>query len=275
MKSNFVTIRAFGHSGIRAFGHSGIRAFGDKSALLAAWIAAAFLSFVPIEQSQAQLILTIQPYQGDTNNTTLWTFSGSSTADQLGGTILGAQSQSPIAYDNGGSDGALEPSAGDELFPASAPSRYSTAALYSLTVNPTNRPRITLGSETRTFSHLFLFNGTQGADAIGIRMPGTNSFSFNQGVASSWRGQGTLPYPISDFTIPTGTNFFYNGFDGPRWADDANSGIPANSTFRVFVYSSPAAFVPEPEQYAFVFALFALGFVIARRHRQKKRQASG
>ncbi len=145
---------------------------GDKSALLAAWIAAVtLLSLVPIEQSQAQLILTIHPLQDHTNNTTLWTFSGSSTADQVGGTILGAQSQSPVQYNNG-SDGALQPSAGDELFPASAPSRYSAAALYSLTVNPTNMPRITLGSETRTFSHLFMFNGTQGTDAIGIRCRG-------------------------------------------------------------------------------------------------------
>ena len=258
-------------SNLSKIGHraSGI---GSKSVLLAAWTAAA-LFLVPIESSQAQLILTINPYQGDTNNTTLWTFSGSSTADQLGGTIL-AQSQSPVAY-NSESDGALQPSAGDELFPASAPSRYSTAALYSLTVNPTNRPRITLGSETRTFSHLFLFNGTQGADAIGIRLPGTNSLSYANNVASSWRGQGTLPYPISDFTIPTGTNFFYNGFDGPRWADDASIGNPSQSTFRVFVSSRPGSFVPEPKEYALVFGLFALGFVIVRRHFQKKRPASG
>ena len=80
-----------------------------------------------------------------------------------------------------------------------------------------------------------------------------------------------IPSAISPF--PPGTNFFYNGFDGPRWADDANVGILANSTFRVFVYSSPEAFVPEPEQYALVFGLFALGFVIVRRHLQKKRQA--
>ena len=241
---------------------------------VAAWMAAALLSFVPIEQSQAQLILTIQPLQGDTNNTTLWTFSGSSTADQLGGTIL-AQSQSPVAYDNGGSDGVIQPTAGDQLFPSSAPSRYSTAALYSLTVNPTNRPRITLGSETRTFNHIFLQNGTQG-DAIGLRMPGTNSLSYNMHVASSWRGQGTLPYPIGDFTIPTGTNLFYNGFDGPRWADDATVGAPSDSSFRVFVFNRPGSFVPEPEEYALVFALFALGFVILRRRfQQKKQRANG
>ncbi len=269
MRPNFVKIHAS-----RITHHASRITHRRKCALVAAWMAAALLSFVPIEQSQAQLILTIQPLQGDTNNTTLWTFSGSSTADQVGGTIL-AQSQSPIAY-HSGSDGALQASAGDELFPASAPSRYSTAALYSLTVNPTNRPRITLGTETRTFSHLFLFNGTQGADAIGLRMPGTNSFSYMLNVASSWRGQGTLPYPIGDFTIPTGTNFFYNGFDGPRWADDANSGIPAQSTFRVFVSGRPGSFVPEPEQYALVFGLFALGFVFFhRRIMQKKRQASG
>jgi len=33
--------------------------------------ALALSSFVPAEQSQSQLILTINPYQGDTNNTTL------------------------------------------------------------------------------------------------------------------------------------------------------------------------------------------------------------
>ncbi len=33
-----------------------------------------------------------------------------------------------------------------------------------------------------------------------------------------------------------------------------------------------SAIIPEPEEYALVFGLFALGFVILRRHFQKKRQ---
>ena len=32
------------------------------------------------------------------------------------------------------------------------------------------------------------------------------------------------------------------------------------------------AMIPEPEEYALVFALFALGFVFFHRHRQKKQQ---
>ena len=75
------------------------------------------------------------------------------------------------------------------------------------------------------------------------------------------------------FHHPRRDKLFYNGFDGPRWADDAFIGDPSRSSLRVFVYSSPAAFVPEPEEYALIFGVFALGFVIARRHRQKRRQA--
>ena len=36
------------------------------------------------------------------------------------------------------------------------------------------------------------------------------------------------------------------------------------------VSSTPV--VPEPEEYALVFGLFALGFVVVRRYFQKKRQ---
>ena len=32
--------------------------------------------------------------------------------------------------------------------------------------------------------------------------------------------------------------------------------------------------IPEPEEYALVFGLFALGFVVVRRQLQKKRQAA-
>ncbi len=71
---------------------------GDKSALLAAWIAAVtLLSLVPIEQSQAQLILTIHPLQDHTNNTTLWIFSGSSTSHATSAQI---RNQASLNTDN-------------------------------------------------------------------------------------------------------------------------------------------------------------------------------
>ena len=72
---------------------------GNKSALVAAWITAAtLLSFVPLEQSQAQLILTINPLQGDTNNTTVWSFSGSSAASRSGSITTTQSSVSTETY---------------------------------------------------------------------------------------------------------------------------------------------------------------------------------
>lgn len=40
---------------------------------------------------------------------------------------------------------------------------------------------------------------------------------------------------------------------------------------RIVVHSQ---IIPEPEEYALVFGLVALGFVIVRRHWQKRHQAS-
>ena len=265
MKSNFVKIWASG-IGHRAsgIGHraSGI---GNKSALLAALLVSA-LSFVSLEQSQAQLILTINPLQGDTNNTTVWTFSGS-TIPEFPSSIA-TQSDNSNHF---GSQGNLRPfsSSGAQFLTATAPARYNTATNYSLTANTYSLPQITTSSGTRTISHIRLQNNAS-SDALGIRVSGTTSLSYTNGVAVSWSGQGTLPYPIGDFSLTADGEYFYGG---PPFVDGYVNGsvnIPTSFGLRVVVSSAPASLIiPEPEEYALVFALFALGFVIL--HRRMRR----
>ena len=268
----------FGHraSGI---GHraSGI---GNKFALVAAWMAAATLfSFVPIEQSQAQLILTINPLQGDTNNTTIWTFSGSTTPE-LSASIVPSSDNSNHSpseaslFPFAATSGYLSNPSATQFLTTNAPARYNTATNHALTANTYSQPQITTSSGTRTISHIRLQNNHP-TDTLGFRVAGTTSLSYTNGAAVSWIGQGTLPYPIADFSLTAANEYFYGA---PAFAAGyVNGGIGSPTSFdlRVVVSSAPASLiVPEPEEYALIFTLFALGFVIIRRHFQKKHQAS-
>ena len=46
---------------------------------------------------------------------------------------------------------------------------------------------------------------------MGIRVSGTNSLSYDAGDSVSWRGEGTMPYPIGDFSV-TATNQYQGVF---------------------------------------------------------------
>ena len=96
-------------------------------------------------------------------------------------------------------------------------------------------------------------------DTLGIRVAGSN-LSFTNGQTSSWTGAGLINKPIGDFFAGTFNNRVSNG---PDFAADATGSI------RLVVNSQ---IIPEPEEYALVFGLFALGFVVVRRYFQKKRQ---
>lgn len=69
--------------------------------------------------------------------------------------------------------------------------------------------------------------------------------------------------PIGDFSVGT-----YDNDDGSGVSPGFVS--LSSGSVRVVVNSQ---IISEPEEYPFVFALFVLGFVIARRHLQKERQA--
>ena len=96
-------------------------------------------------------------------------------------------------------------------------------------------------------------------DEIEIRVTPPN-LVYSANDASRWFGSGILDKPIGDFF--TGT---FNRNLGARFA--------ANSTGSIRVVVNDHI-IPELEEYALIFDLFALGFVLFRRHWQKKRQSA-
>ena len=247
---------------------------------LAALAAAYLLPFLPLEQSQAQLILSVYPSQDETNQT-LWIFSGSSSSRSASAQIRNSSASNfdnqdswQVNDNNGNIFDANKPS--DQVLQlsslfsssnakdiASVNARIPGGGKTDITfaASATNTPTITVGSGNGTISHLFLDEDASGIahyDDVGIRSSG----GFNYGTgASSWVGAGIINKPIGDFFAGT----FNNRADSPFFAANSQGSI------RITINS---AFIPEPEEYALVFGLFALGFVILRRHWQKKRQAA-
>ena len=98
-----------------------------------------------------------------------------------------------------------------------------------------------------------------------------STLNYNRNDAVSWTGAGILTnVPISVFSTrypyirTRKVNFagiFYSGFAG-------NSAQVADG-LRFRVHTS---IITEPEEYALVFGLFALGFVLCLRRRQPKKQ---
>ena len=248
---------------------------------LAALAAAGLLPFLPREQSQAQLIITAYPSQDHTNQT-LWIFSGDSSSRSASASI-----RNPSATNTDNQDTWQIDSNNGNIFDANKPSDVSfqlspllsstntmdIASVYAripgggktnitFAASATNTPTLTIGSGNGTISHLFLDEDASGIahyDDFGIRISG--GFSYGTGT-SSWMGAGLINKPIGDFF--TGT--FNNRADAPFFAANSVGSV------RVIVNS---AFIPEPEEYALVFGLFALGFVLLHRHfHKKKRQAA-
>ena len=236
-------------------------------------------SLVPIEQSQAQLYVNVYPSQDNPTNQTLWIFSGSSSTTYGGTTSIrssgnyNTRDTAAIASNNG------------DIYNANRPNNQllTLASLFSSTnaididsirkripgggrtnitfaANATNPPTITIaGRGTRTIARLFMSENANSEfinptlfyyDGWGIRNQSPNLL-YGNGEASSWVGAGLINKPIGDF---------YTGTFNPR------SG-PTFGTMQIVVNSQV---IPEPEEYALIFGLFALGFVILRRHFQKK-----
>ncbi len=226
-----------------------------------------------MEQSQAQLAITVNPLQGDTNRT-VWTFTGSSAASRDGSIPISGGSQSQGGYGNllnydAPATGVL--TASDQLITSgNLPALIGNYAL-SFSTNVNFQPRITISNNTQTISHIYLLN-TPGLDSVGIRVSGASPFSYNTNAPVSWRGRGRgiLPYSITNLTTTAAGEYFYSYTQGPYFAAAGTRGTPASGGLRMIVSSTPV--VPEPEEYALVFGLFALAFVIFRRHWQKKKR---
>ncbi len=222
--------------------------------------------------AQAQLILDVYPSQDNPTNQTLWIFSGSSSVG-FAGTLRtsgnhssadGWQTASDIYNANPPSNAqiTLSPllSSSNSKDIASVNARIPGGGKTDITfaASATNTPTITIGTTpvNRTIASMFM-NNVNVADNIGIRVSSTFNYGSLTGQASSWTGSGVLNKPIGDFFIKN-----VGIYAGLR-ANFAGSGV----TLRIH-----SAIIPEPEEYALVFALFALGFVFFHRHRQKKRR---
>ena len=208
----------------------------------------------------------------DNNNQTIWIFSGSSTAtvssairtsgnfsigdSWLGnGNVFNANSPSNQTI----SLSPLFSSANTDDIAAVRARIPGGSSTNLFAASATNTPTITIGSGSRTIANLWMDENSSG-DHFGIRVSGSN-LSYTNGNSSAWVGSGIIDKPIGDFVAGT-----YNNLN-PRPLFAANSG----GSLQVVINSQV---IPEPEEYALVFGLFALAFVFFHRHRQKKRQQS-
>lgn len=236
--------------------------------------------------AQAQLFINIYPSQ-DNDNQTIWIFSGSSTA-HYGSSIRSSQNfhrrDSWKAY-------------GGDLYTANKPTNsfFNLSPLFSSANNPvdiesvqtrittsftasvTNAPTITIGNTSRPIGSLFMNDAHQPDgthfenvfDEIGIRITPPN-LVYSSNTVSRWFGAGILNKPIGDFLW--GNDFSDAERGVPYYLRSFQTGAPyfAGNIANSIQISVHALTIPEPAEYALVFGLFALAFVIVRRRFQKK-----
>ncbi len=102
--------------------------------------------------------------------------------------------------------------------------------------------------------------GAASADEMGIRGTSGGNLVYTNGQTFRWFGSGVLDKPIEDF-INIGRDVRNTG-NNPYFAERFAGHIQLRLHRHV---------IPEPEEYALVFGLFALGFVFFRHFRKKTR----
>ena len=119
--------------------------------------------------------------------------------------------------------------------------------------------RVANGAVTnRSISHMVLYQQPGGNDWLGPRVGGGSNLTYGTNrPAVTWVGAGLIDKPIGDFRSRDPYIRNKGNIIGYFGANALGNGL------RIRVHSST---VPEPEEYALVFGLFALGFVIVRRY---------
>ena len=232
------------------------------------------------DMPQAQLAINVYPSQDNTNKT-IWIFSGSSTTRSANSIRVSTtdnayqlrdlwdiHSSRNIYPTNGSSAGqvlSLSPlfSSTNATDIASVRARIPGGGKTDIAFSSsaTNQPGITIRFSYRQIHGMYMRNYSPGtSDEMGIRVSGASDFGYSANHNSIWSGSGILDKPISDFTIG---GPIPNTPSGPLFAAAGSGSV------RLTINSGN---IPEPEEYALVFSLFALGFVFFHRHRQKKQR---
>ena len=125
---------------------------------------------------------------------------------------------------------------------------------------------MTFGNATKTIGGIFMNDVAD--DEIGVRgTAGGGNLLYNTNGLFRWFGSGVMDKPIGDFWsdglgLSPGFPFrsVYNPENAPYFAGSGGT------TVRIHFYNRV---IPEPEEYALVFGLFALGFVFFCHFRKK------
>ena len=262
-----------------------------KRLTVALLLMAGWLALAPFEQSQAQLYIDIYPSQDSSKTQTLWVLSGSSQASMFlsesdsyirHGALTGAYTTNERdTYELQDRLYAGPVGIGNSFFPIPSslpcpllphlPSTMRESPTFGRPPTPSPRSpprperplsfsnRVANGAVTnRSISHMALYQQPGGNDWLGPRVGGGSNFTYGTNRPTvNWVGAGLINRPIGDFR--SRDPYIRNKGNIIGYFGDNALG----NGLRIRVHS---ATVPEPEEYALVFGLFALGFVIVRRY---------
>ncbi len=262
-----------------------------KRLTVALLLTATLLSLSSIEQSQAQLYIDIYPSQDSSKTHSLWVLSGESQASMFlneadsyirHGALASAHQanerdtyeledllyagprgigNSPLAFGSLFSLTALSPSSLDyagvtNFWAATNTVSSLSSAAGTPTLSFSNR--VVNGAVTnRSISHMAMYDQPGGNNWLGVRVGGGSNLTYGTNRPTvNWVGAGLINKPIGDFR--SRDPYIRNKANIIGYFGDNTLG----GGLRIRVHS---ATVPEPEEYALVFGLFALAFVIFRR----------
>ena len=254
-------------------------------------LTATLLALSSIEQSQAQLYIDIYPSQDSSKTHSLWVLSGRSQASMFlsesdsyirHGALTGAYTTNErdtyeledLLYAGPRGIGMIFLSTprlfgltnlSTSSFDYAAVTNFwastnTVSSLASAAGTPTLSfsNRVVNGAVTnRSITHMVLYGQPSGNDWLGPRVGGGSNLTYGTNrPAVNWVGAGILEKPIGDFL--SRDPYIRNKAQVVGYFGDNALG----NRLRIRVHS---ATVPEPEEYALVFGLFALAFVIFRR----------